>query len=57
MPGKTITDDVNETYYGPSRKIAKNVSFEEITLTILLFSKYKGKNKILALCIRFNDSS
>ena len=32
MPGKTITDDVNETFYGPSRKIAKNVSFEEITL-------------------------
>ena len=32
MPGKTITDDVNETFYGPSRKIAKNISFEEITL-------------------------
>ena len=32
MPGKTITDDVNETFYGPARKIAKNVSFEEITL-------------------------
>ena len=32
MPGKTITDDVNETYYGPSRKIAKNVQFEELTL-------------------------
>ena len=32
LPGKTITDDVNETYYGPKRAIAKNVSFEEITL-------------------------
>lgn len=32
MPGKTITDDVNETYYGPKRAIAKNVSFEEVTL-------------------------
>jgi len=32
MPGKTITDDVNETFYGPARKMAKNVSFEEITL-------------------------
>ena len=32
MPGKTITDDVNETYYGPKRSIAKNVSFEEVTL-------------------------
>ena len=31
MPNKTITDDVNETFYEPSRKI-KNVSFEEITL-------------------------
>ena len=29
---KTITDDVNETFYELSRKIAKNVSFEEITL-------------------------
>src|SRR5210317_700103 len=32
IPGKTITDDVNETYYGPKRAIAKNVSFEEVTL-------------------------
>ena len=32
LPGKTITDDVNETYYGPKRAIAKNVSFEEVTL-------------------------
>ena len=32
LPGKTITDDVNETFYGPKRAIAKNVSFEEITL-------------------------
>ena len=33
IPDKTITDDVNETYYvNLSRKIAKNVSFEEITL-------------------------
>ena len=32
MPGKTITDDTNETYYGPKRAIAKNVSFEEVTL-------------------------
>ena len=32
LPGKTITDDVNETFYGPKRAIAKNVSFEEVTL-------------------------
>jgi len=32
LPGKSITDDVNETYYGPKRAIAKNVQFDEVTL-------------------------
>jgi len=33
MPGRTITDDVNEQYYGPSRSFGKNVSFDEMTLS------------------------
>src|SRR6056300_1141395 len=33
MPGRTITDDVNEQYYGPSRSLGKNVSFDELTLS------------------------
>src|SRR5210317_131579 len=33
LPGRTITDDVNEQYYGPSRSFAKNVSFDEMTLS------------------------
>src|SRR5210317_310185 len=33
MPGRTITDDVNEQYYGPSRSFGKNVSFDELTLS------------------------
>ena len=32
LPDKTITDDTNETYYGPKRAFAKNVQFNEITL-------------------------
>ena len=40
MPGKTITDDVNETYYGPKRAIAKNVSFEEVTLELYTSVNY-----------------
>jgi len=33
IPGRTITDDVNEQYYGPSRSFGKNVSFDELTLS------------------------
>jgi len=33
IPDKTITDDVNEQYYGPSRAFAKNVQFNDLTLT------------------------
>lgn len=33
IPDKTITDDVNEQYYGPSRSFAKNVQFNDLTLT------------------------
>ena len=32
IPQRTIMDDVNEQYYGPSRAIAKNISYDEITL-------------------------
>jgi len=33
IPEKTITDDVNEQYYGPSRQMAKNTVFNDLTLT------------------------
>ena len=33
IPDKTVTDDTNEQYYGPSRKFAKNVQFNDLSLT------------------------
>ena len=43
LPGKTITDDVNETFYGPKRAMAKNVSFEEITLEFYTSVNYEER--------------
>ena len=39
IPTKTITDDVNEQYYGPSRAIADGVTFDEVT-----FDFYTGQD-------------
>ncbi len=33
IPDKTVTDDTNEQYYGPNRKFAKNVLFNDLSLT------------------------
>ena len=33
IPEKTVTDDTNEQYYGPNRKFAKNVQFNDLSLT------------------------
>lgn len=32
IPTRTITDEVNEQYYGPSRSIGKNIQYDEVTL-------------------------
>lgn len=32
IPTRTITDDTNDQYYGPSRAVANGVQFDEITL-------------------------
>ena len=43
LPDKTITDDVNETYYGPKRAFAKNVQFNEITLEFYTSINYEER--------------
>jgi hypothetical protein len=43
IPGKTITDDVNETYYGPKRAIAKNVQYDEVTLEFYTSINYEER--------------
>ena len=43
LPGKTITDDVNETFYGPKRAIAKNVQFDDITLDFYTSINYEER--------------
>jgi len=43
IPGKTITDDVNETYYGPKRAIAKNVQYDEVTLEFYTSVNYEER--------------
>ena len=40
LPSRTITDDVNETYYGPKRAHAKNVQYEEVTLEFYTSANY-----------------
>ena len=36
LPGRTITDETNDVMYGPERKIARGVSYEDITLTFYM---------------------
>ena len=43
LPDKTITDDTNETYYGPKRAFAKNVQFNEITLEFYTSINYEER--------------
>lgn len=43
IPGKTITDDVNETFYGPKRAIAKNVQYDEVTLEFYTSVNYEER--------------
>jgi len=43
IPGKTITDDVNETYYGPKRAMAKSVQYDEVTLEFYTSINYEER--------------
>src|SRR5210317_1740890 len=43
IPGKTITDDVTETYYGPKRAMAKSVQYDEVTLEFYTSINYEER--------------
>ena len=43
LPERTITDEVNEQYYGASRAIAKNMSFNELTLSFYSSVNYEER--------------
>ena len=43
IPDKTITDDVNEQYYGPKRAMAKNVQYGDVTLEFYTSVNYEER--------------
>jgi len=43
IPDKTITDDVNEQYYGPKRAMAKNVQYGDVTLEFYTSINYEER--------------